>query len=147
MRATAVDRGEYLVKKLANCSECHTPTGDKNAPLPGMAFAGGSPFPDLFNTGKSVHSANITSDPSGIAHYDEALFLETIRTGKAGSRQLNPMMPFQNYKGMTDADLKDVFAYLQSVPKVQHRVSNTDAPTKCAVCGQSHGLGELNKTK
>jgi hypothetical protein len=27
---------------------------------------------------------------------------------------------------------------------VQHRVSNEDAPTPCAVCGATHGLGELN---
>jgi hypothetical protein len=45
---------------------------------------------------------------------------------------------------MTDEDLRDMFAYLQSVPAVRHRVSNTDPPAACGVCGQSHGLGELN---
>jgi hypothetical protein len=30
------------------------------------------------------------------------------------------------------------------VKPVKHRVSNTDPPTKCAICNQSHGLGELN---
>ncbi len=145
VRATAVDRGEYLVRKLANCAECHSPADDKGGPLPGLAFAGGSPFPDLRNPGKAVHSANITPDASGISHYDEALFINTIRTGTAVSRPLSPIMPFANYRGMTDADLKDIFAYVQSLPKVQHRVSNIDPPTKCALCGQSHGLGELNK--
>lgn len=145
VRATAVGRGEYLVRTLANCSECHTPADDNGSPLPGLSFAGGSPFPDLFNNGKLLHSANITSDASGIAHYDEALFLQTIRTGRAVSRPLNPIMPFQNYRGMTDADLTDIFAFMQSVPKVPHRVSNTDPPTACAVCGRSHGLGEMNK--
>lgn len=147
VRATAADRGEYLVKKIADCSGCHTPADDQGQPLPGMGFAGGAEFPDLFHTGKALHSVNITSDPSGIAHYDEALFIQTMRTASAGGRPLSPVMPAEYYKGMTDADLKDIFAFLQSQPKVQHRVSNVDSPTKCPVCGKTHGLGELNKTK
>jgi hypothetical protein len=53
-------------------------------------------------------------------------------------------MPFEFFKNMTDDDLKDVWAFLRSQPPVKHRVSNTDPPTKCAVCNQTHGLGELN---
>jgi hypothetical protein len=112
-----------------------------------MGFSGGGEFHNLFDNMKPIHSLNITSDASGIAHYDEAMFIQTIRTGRAGGRQLNPIMPIENYRGMTDADLKDIFAFLQSVPKVQHRVSNTDAQTKCPLCGRTHGLGELNKAR
>ena len=32
-------------------------------------------------------------------------------------------------------------------PPVKHRVSNTDPPTLCPVCNQTHGLGELNAKK
>lgn len=149
VRATAVDRGEYLVKKLADCSGCHSPADDQGQPLPGMAFSGGGEFPDIFNRheGKPFHSLNITTDPSGIAHYDEALFVQTIRTGLAGGRALNPVMPYSYYRRMTDDDLKDVFAFLQAQPKVQHRVSNTDPATPCPLCKKTHGLGELNKAK
>lgn len=147
LRATAVDRGAYLVRHLANCGECHTPTDDKGAPLPGMEFGGGRAFHDILDHMKPIHSPNITSDPSGIAHYDEALFLQTFRTGHVVSHALNPIMPIENYRGMTDVDLKDIFAFIQSVPQVQHRVSNTDPPTRCPVCGKEHGLGNLNKAK
>jgi mono/diheme cytochrome c family protein len=146
-RMTAMDRGEYLVKNLSNCGECHTPADDRGQPLPGMGFSGGGEFHNVLDNMKPIHSLNITPDASGIAHYDEALFIQTIRTGKVVSRPLNPIMPIENYRGMTDADLKDIFAFLQSLPKVQHRVSNTDEQTKCPVCGRTHGLGDLNKSK
>ena len=147
VRATAVDRGAYLVKNLSNCGECHTPSDDKGQPLAGLGFSGGGEFHNLLDNMKPIHSLNITPDASGIAHYDEALFIQTIRTGTVVGRPLNPIMPIENYRGMTDADLKDIFAFLQSLPKVQHRVSNTDAQTKCPVCGRTHGLGDLNKAK
>jgi hypothetical protein len=53
-------------------------------------------------------------------------------------------MPWIFFRTMTDADLRDIFAYLRSVRPVRHRVNNTDPPTWCPVCGRRHGLGELN---
>jgi hypothetical protein len=37
--------------------------------------------------------------------------------------------------------------YLKTIKPVQHRISNTDPPTKCPLCGQTHGLGDLNVKK
>ena len=141
---TAEDRGKYLVT-LGGCAGCHTPADDKGQPLPGLEFAGGSGFSDPGQNGKMVFSANITQDPSGIAHYDEALFIETLHTGQLKGRVLDHIMPFESFKNITDDDLRDIFAYLKSVKPVKHRISNTDPPAKCEVCGQTHGLGELNK--
>lgn len=142
--STPEERGKYLVT-LAGCAGCHTPTDDKGQPLPGLEFAGGGVFADPGQNGKQVFSANITQDPSGIAHYDEALFKETLHTGQMKGRILNHIMPFESFKNITDDDLMDIFAYLKSVKPVKHRVSNTDAPAKCEICGQTHGLGDLNK--
>ena len=115
-------------------------------PLPGMAFGGGEKF-EIPGLDKPVFSWNITPDPSGIAHYDESLFIQTIRTGQMAGRTLNHIMPFEFFKNMTDEDLRDIFAFLKSLPPVKHRVSNTDPPTLCPVCNQTHGLGELNVKK
>ncbi len=101
--------------------------------------------PDPGQNGKAVFTANITQDPSGIAHYDEALFKQTLRTGQVAGRMLNHIMPFESYKNMTDDDISDIFAYVKSVPPVKHRISNTDPPTPCPVCNQTHGLGDMNK--
>ena len=145
-RTTPEARGEYLVKTVAGCQHCHTPADDKGQPLPGMEFGGGFMLHNPVDM-KPVFSLNITQDPSGIAHYDEDLFMQTLKTGQVVSHTINAIMPLQNYRGMTDDDMRDIFAYLKSVPHVQHRVSNTDPPAQCPVCGQTHGLGELNKAK
>jgi mono/diheme cytochrome c family protein len=144
--STPAERGNYLVT-LAGCQGCHTPADDKGNPLPGLGFGGGALFKDPGQNDKPVFTANITQDPSGIAHYDEAMFKETLRTGSLKGRMLNHIMPFESYRNMTDEDMSDIFAFLKTVPPVKHRVSNTDPPTLCPLCNQSHGLGELNVKK
>jgi mono/diheme cytochrome c family protein len=134
--STAAQRGAYLVK-MATCSDCHTPLNSKFQPIPGMGMAGGNPLGE-------VHSANITPDASGIGYYDEALFVQTMRTGSVRARKLNLIMPWWIFRNMTDDDLKSVFAYLRTLKPVHHIVDNTEKPTLCKVCGQKHGLGERN---
>jgi len=137
-----VERGKYLSNAFAHCSACHTPVDEKLAPLPGMDFGGGTP---LWGPWGRVASANLTPDPSGIPHYDEAMFIKTIRTGKVnGVRDLNHIMPWKHFRHMTDQDLKDIFTYLRTLKPVKHRVDNTEPPTYCKVCRGTHGYGDKN---
>jgi mono/diheme cytochrome c family protein len=144
--ATPEERGKYLVT-VAQCQDCHTPTDDRGIPLPGLEFGGGGLFHDPTNNMQPMFSMNITQDPSGIAHYDEALFLQVLHTGQVTSRMLSPIMPFEFFRNMTDDDVRDIWAYLKSRPPVKHRVSNADPPTLCPVCNRRHGLGDLNVKK
>lgn len=165
--ASPLGRGRYLVR-LARCGHCHTPrplNGTHRERRLELEFGGGRRFstqryfdeldsdrgfaarppkdhrrPETF-----VTSPNITSDPSGIAYYDESIFLQTIRTGKvAGVRPLSRAMLWFEFRKLTDEDLRAIFLYLRSVPPVKHRVSNTDLPTWCPRCGRFHGLGDSN---
>jgi hypothetical protein len=140
--STPEKRGEYIVR-MAACEDCHSTRDEQGNPVPGFAFAGGTPLP--FEGRKTVASANITPAVNGIPYYTEELFIETIRTGKVRARQLDAFMPRQYYAGMTDQDLKDIFAYLKTVKPVDHFVDNSQPPTKCAKCGLTHGGGERNK--
>ncbi len=142
---TPEQRGEYLAR-LATCRECHSASisGER---LEGLDFGGGGKFNDPAQGMKEIFSLNITKDASGIAHYDESMFIETLRTGHVRGRLVNHIMPFESFRNMTDDDLRDIFAFIRSQPPVSHRVSNTDPPRPCAVCNQSHGLGELNVKK
>jgi mono/diheme cytochrome c family protein len=133
-------RGAYLVK-LAECETCHT-AAVQGQPLEGMAFAGGFEFKVAGM--KPIVSANITPDASGIAHYDEALFEQVLRTGKLPGRQLSGVMPYDHFNRLTPDDMKAIFAHIKAQKPVQHRVSNTDEPTDCPVCGVKHGRGNLN---
>lgn len=142
-RTTPVARGEYLVRTVAGCQDCHSPQKD-GALIEGMDLAGGAIFHDPGKNMEPVHSHNITMDPSGISHYDEALFIEVLHTGQIAGRMLNPIMPFEDFKSLTADDLRDMFAYLKTVPPVKHRVSNTDAKGLCPLCGETHGLGDKN---
>jgi hypothetical protein len=142
-RGHARSARRVLVETIIGCGDCHTPTNQGN-PLPGMSFGGGESFDDPSQQ-RTIFSANITMDASGIAHYDEALFINTLRTGQIPGRKLSHIMPFEAFMNMTDDDLKDVFAYIKTRPPVKHRVSNVDPPTLCVLCNKTHGLGELNK--
>jgi cytochrome c len=137
--STPVMRGKFLVR-VAGCRDCHTP--QKNGqPLPGLDLAGGWVMQGPWG---HVAGANITPDPSGISYYDEELFLDVMRTGYVKALKLAPIMPWWVHRGLTDEDLKAMFAYLRTVPPIKHRVDNTEKPTPCKVCGFVHGAGDRN---
>ena len=76
-----------------------------------------------FSTGNiRAASSNITPDPSGIDYYDEALFIQVMRTGLVRARKLDPMMPYAYFKNFNDDDLKAMFAYLRTIPPVANHV-------------------------
>jgi mono/diheme cytochrome c family protein len=134
-----VKYGEYLVT-IASCEHCHTPQ-EKGQPVAGFAYAGGWLMKGPWG---EVTTANITPDSSGISYYDEALFLQVIRTGYVKARKLSSIMPFGDYKNLTDDDLKAIFAYLRTLKPVKHRVDNTQPPTYCRLCRLKHGGGDQN---
>lgn len=138
-RSDPVKYGAHLVN-LAGCGDCHTPRV-RGESLPGLEFAGGNVFPGPWG---NVASSNITPDPSGISYYDEALFLEVIRTGHVKARPLHPVMPVSVYKNLSDEDLKAMFAYLRTLKAVRHRVDNSEPATECKLCRQKHGAGAQN---
>lgn len=129
--ADRLARGKYMVSLGCGCHDAH----DK------LPYAGGE---TLTGPWGSVVSANITPDPSGISYYSEATFVTTLRTGYVGARKLNSIMPFGEFKDLSDDDLKAIFAYLRTLQPVSHRVDNSLPPTYCKLCKQKHGAGDQN---
>ncbi|MCB1304667.1 MAG: cytochrome c [Leptospiraceae bacterium] len=129
-----VSRGKYLVT-VAGCAECHTPA-DKGKKLPGMDLAGGFPFP--FPDGSIVRSANITPDvDTGIGGWDEKTFVQRFKKydpsrgyTPAVQGEMNTYMPWTMYSGMTESDLKDMYAYLRTVKPVKNPVRHFTASQK-----------------
>jgi mono/diheme cytochrome c family protein len=104
-RKADIDHGKY-VAVLGDCAACHTTAG-------GKPFAGGAPFSTPIGT---VYSTNITPDhDSGIGNYSFEDFVRVMRMGVTpdGTR-LYPAMPYTAYAKVSDEDLQDLFAYLQS---------------------------------
>jgi cytochrome c len=72
-------------------------------------------------------AANLTPDKeTGIAEWSEESFIQAMRTGKhqgqSNGRDILPPMPWEDFKALTDEDLKAMFAYLRSIPAVKNQV-------------------------
>ena len=136
-QSSPVERGKYMA--VMGCG-CHIPV-DQKGPIRGLEYGGGE---ILTGPWGEATSANITPDASGIGYYDEALFLQVMRTGYVKARKLSSIMPFGEFANLTDDDLKAIFAYLRTLPPVKHRVDNSLPPTYCKLCRKKHGGGDQN---
>jgi mono/diheme cytochrome c family protein len=136
-QSSAVERGKYLV--TVGCG-CHVPTNQKG-PIPGLTYGGGEVLKGPWG---EVTSANITQDASGISYYDDAMFLQAMRTGYVKARKISSIMPFGEFANLNDDDLKAIFAYLHTLPHVKHTVDNSLPPTYCKLCRHKHGGGDQN---
>ena len=106
----AVARGAYLAA-AAGCDGCHTDTKNGGAP-----FAGGRAMATEFGT---IATPNITTDPTGISGWSLADFARAMRWGIApdGTHYVTAF-PFPYFARMTDGDLGDLKAYLDSLTPV-----------------------------
>jgi mono/diheme cytochrome c family protein len=101
-------RGEY-VARAGGCVGCHTE--DKKDAVP---FAGGRALKTPFGT---FHGPNITPHPAGIGRWTEADFVRAIRQGvRPDGANYFPAFPYPSYAKMSDADLRDLWAYLRTLP-------------------------------
>jgi len=132
-----IKHGEYLTK-IAECFACHEGEDQDRRSLP---FGGGRVFDE--DPSGPVAAANLTSDPSGISYFDQAIFIRSLRTGRVGARELK-VMPWRRFGNVSDEDLGAIFAYLRTIQAVRHRVDNTEPPTYCRICRHKHGGGALN---
>ncbi|HXA38254.1 MAG TPA: cytochrome c [Phenylobacterium sp.] len=96
-----------------NCSACHmTPGQDDRAQL-----AGGLKLKSPFGT---FVTPNISSDKQfGIGGWTEAQFANAMKrgTGRHGEH-LYPAFPYPAYSLMKTSDVRDLFAYLQTLPAI-----------------------------
>lgn len=113
-----IARGEYLAR-TSDCVACHT------AP-DGEPFAGGygleTPFGKIF-------ASNITSDTAtGIGHWSEADFDRALRHGQGSNGYLYPAMPYTAYAKLSDRDVDDLWAYIQTIDPVENDVVENQLP-------------------
>lgn len=121
-------RGRSLTVGLLGCESCHSPKDwtTHGAPnLPGMELAGQvlafQGFPG------SAAAPNITPDrETGGGNWSDDEYARAIREGIAhDGRTIFPMMPYSEYKGLSDEDVAAVVVYIRSIPAVHNPVPPT----------------------
>jgi hypothetical protein len=120
-----VGLGSYIVNSQGGCNDCHTnpsyaPGGDPFLGEPEQInvdgyLAGGRPF-------GPVVSRNITPDeeglPAGLTFQEFKRLMRTGRDPHTPGRLLQ-VMPWPVYGKMTDRDLRAIYTYLGSIPRLE----------------------------
>jgi len=102
-------RGEYLAK-AGGCLGCHTAEKEGSTP-----YAGGRALKTPFGT---FYGPNITPHPqAGLGKWTEANFIRAMRHGeRPDGANYFPAFPYPSFTGIRDADLRDLWAYLKTLP-------------------------------
>lgn len=120
---TPVERGERVFRATGGCT-CHTNHPGEGDAAP--ALAGGRALKTPFGT---YYSTNITPDrETGIGGWSDSDFIRAMREGVApdGSHYF-PVFPYTSFTGLSDADLVDLKAYLDSLAPVRRENRPPDA--------------------
>jgi mono/diheme cytochrome c family protein len=98
---------------IGGCSSCHAVPKQEDA----TRLGGGLALPTAFGT---FHVPNISSDAKdGIGRWSEAQFIAAMRYGISPlGEHLYPAFPYTSYQTMRTEDLRDLFAYLKTLPAV-----------------------------
>jgi len=113
-----VERGKYLVTTIMTCQNCHTPKGERGAPIFERDLSSGlswdePPF--------KVTASNITPDKeTGIGSWTDAQIKTALRKGeRPNGVHLAAVMPSAFYEIITENDLNSIVAYLHTVKPVK----------------------------
>jgi mono/diheme cytochrome c family protein len=102
-------RGAYLAK-VGGCAGCHT-----DAKKDAVPYAGGRELKTPFGT---FYGPNITPHAeAGIGRWGEADFLRALRSGvRPDGAHYFPAFPYPSFTQIADADARDLWAYMRSLP-------------------------------
>lgn len=117
---TLVERGDYLVRGIMACGNCHSPTGlsASNREFTGRLV---EERPDY-----TAYAPNLTS-AGAIAAWSDAAIGRAIREGiRPDGSLIGPPMPFALYRGLSDSDLAAIVAFLRTLPPVENPVPESD---------------------
>jgi mono/diheme cytochrome c family protein len=104
------------------CAACHAPNQDERTRL-----GGGGALKTPFGT---FYAPNISSDRNdGIGAWSEADFVTAMLKGTSpDGRHYYPVFPYTSYQRMKRDDVRDLFAYLKTLPAVAGKVRDHDLP-------------------
>lgn len=119
-----VDNGKTMFD-AGGCSSCHAVPNADQAKVDRTRLGGGLVLPCPFGT---FTVPNISPDPTdGIGAWSEADFVSALWDGTApGGVHLYPAFPYTSYRHMELTDVRDLFAYLKTLPPVPAKPAGHD---------------------
>jgi mono/diheme cytochrome c family protein len=127
-------RGKYLVSSVALCFDCHSQAiKDFIDVKPGEApiFTKMGSGRVMFAESKArIVAPNITPDvETGAGTWTDDQCARAIREGIGhDGRTLFPLMPYKDFRHMSDEDLASVVVYIRSLEPVRNPLPKTDVP-------------------
>ena len=121
-RTPNLDNGKTMFF-AGGCASCHAlPNQDDKTKL-----GGGLALPSPFGT---FHVPNISPDSrDGIGAWSEAQFVTALNKGTSPQgAHYYPSLPYTSYQQMRFDDVRDLFAYLKTLPPLQGRVRDHELP-------------------
>jgi mono/diheme cytochrome c family protein len=102
---------------IGGCASCHAVPGQEDRTRLGGGRALESPFGTFF-------APNISPDrQNGIGRWSELDFVTAMTEGTSPEGEhYYPAFPYTSYRSMRLADVRDLFAYLKTLPPVQGKV-------------------------
>ncbi len=103
------------------CSSCHASLDQDDRTVLG----GGVAIPSPFGT---FYAPNISPNPvDGIGRWSEANFVTAVLKGTSpGGQHYFPAFPYTSYQRMSPEDVRDLFAYLKTLPQAAGKVRDHD---------------------
>jgi mono/diheme cytochrome c family protein len=119
-----VDNGRTIFN-IGGCASCHAVPDKDPDKVDRTRLGGGLALKSPFGT---FYVPNISPDPKdGIGNWSEANFVTALWKGTSEhSSNLYPALPYTSYQHMQLADVRDLFAYLQTLPPVSGKVRRHD---------------------
>lgn len=121
--------GKYLANYISNCRGCHTNRSLITGAYTGPDFAGGLKFEAA--DGSYFVTPNLTPDKETgkITGWSQQQFIDRFRLQKIIKTS---DMPWDQFRKMSDDDLKAIFNYLQSLQPVKNNTGPTYVSAKDA---------------
>jgi mono/diheme cytochrome c family protein len=119
-----LDNGKTMFT-IGGCSSCHAMPDKDPDKVDRTRLGGGLALASPFGT---FYVPNISPDPTdGIGRWSEADFVTALWDGTApGGYHLFPAFPYGSYRHMELNDVRDLFAFLKTLPPVAGKVRGHD---------------------
>ena len=119
-------RGAYLTNNVSVCMDCHS--GKENQYFSGPLAKGteGKGGYTIAGAPGDIYASNIT--PAALGDWSDGEIARAIVSGlDKDGKFLVPMMPFMEYRHMSESDLFAIVAYLRTLKPIENEVPDSKA--------------------